>query len=187
MRAARSHLMTLAPDTASTALFIVCLVLSMALARIIPPTPELLLFTRLKFLLPSDNGERLVVSMFDVLVRFGVTASLSATAWSVYRTGRVWVALQRTLDELGRMPRMTAFERLPRRIARLTRLNVIRPQAEKLVRSISSTQWTHLRRLYSGISDPGRASLTPGTPPVRIGDTPREMSPQQLRQIIASH
>jgi len=186
MRAARSHLMILTPDTASTALFIVCLVLSMALARIIAPTLEVLLFTRYKFLLTSDNGERLVVSMFDVLVRFGVTASLSATAWSVYRTGRVWVALQRTLDELGRMPRMTAFERLPRRIARLTRLNVIRPQAEKLVRSISSTQWTHLRRLYAGMSDAERASLTAGMPTVRIGDTTRELAPQYLDQLMTA-
>src|SRR5260221_7123423 len=115
--------------------------------------------------------------MFDVLVRFGVTASLSATAWSVYRTGRVWVALQRTLDELGRMPRMTAFERLPRRIARLTRLNVIRPQAEKLVRSISSTQWTHLRRLDCCMTEAQRASLAAGPPPVRRGDSPRALAP----------
>src|SRR5260221_5594068 len=173
MRAARSHLMILTPDTASTALFIVCLVLVRAIARIIAPTLEVLLFTRYNFLLTSDSGERLVVSMFDVLVRFGVTASLSATAWSVYRTGRVWVALQRTLDELGRMPRMTAFERLPRRIARLTRLNVIRPQAEKLVRSISSTQWTHLRRLCAGIGNAGRAARAPGRPPGPSGGNPR--------------
>src|SRR5260221_6946770 len=148
----------------------------MASGRIRAPTLELLLFRRYKFLLTSDNGERLVVSMFDVLVRFGVTASLSATAWSVYRTGRVWVALQRTLDELGRMPRMTAFERLPRRIARLTRLNVIRPQAEKLVRSISSTQWTHLRRWYGRINDAERWALDAREATCRVADTTRELA-----------
>ena len=168
MRRARTHLIMLTPDFPSLALFVVCLLVSVLLARAILPSYETLLFTRYDFTFATTAGVPLRITLFDVLARFGLTASLAATIWAIFRAARVWQALQRTLDELGRTPRVTAFERLPRRIARLTRLNVIRPHAQKLVRSISMTQWNHMRQIYKGMSLVDRTVLTEGVGEVML-------------------
>ncbi|MEO8620653.1 MAG: hypothetical protein ABI625_06285, partial [bacterium] len=169
-RRARTQLIVLMPDISSVGLFVVCFLVCVLVARAVVPSYEVLLFTRYDFPFTTAAGVPLRMTLFDVLARFGFTASMAATVWAIFRVTRVWQALQRTLDELGRTPRVTAFERLPRRIARLTRLGVIRPHAQKLVRSVSMTQWSHMRHLYARMSPEARGELTSGIRDVMLAD-----------------
>ena len=178
MRAVRTHLVMLVPDVTSMALFLLLLLLAIGLARKMLISYEALLVPSYKVVIPFTDWEILSGTRFDFIARFGVTSALAATAWALFRAVRIWADLQKTLGKLGRTPLVTAFERLPRRIARLTRLNVLRPHAEALVLSISASQAAHLRRLYAHLTTDERQSLAVGLLQVNVNAhrplTPRD-------------
>lgn len=183
VRRVRTNLLIFIPDQFAAAMFVGCVLLAFALARAIAPSLEVLLFMRYTVLVPwlVKNAP---ASMFDYLARFSLTAAMSATAWALFRLARIWHDLQKILDDIGRSPRVTAFERLPRRVARLTRLNVLRMHADELVRSISMTQWMHMRRLYAAMSAMERAQLTTDLGPVRLRDGSPMWSGDYLSQLM---
>jgi hypothetical protein len=185
MRTVRAQLVVLTPDMTAFGLFVVSLLAGVLLARAVVPSYEVLLFERYEFPLATAAGVPLRVTLFDILARFGLIASMAATIWATFRVARLWQSLERTLDEIGRTPRVTAFERLPRRIARLTRLNVIRPHAQKLVRSISMTQWSHMRHLYARMSPVAQAALTNGVHDVKLGNGSRIPSKDYLAELMS--
>lgn len=168
MRDVRQQLLVFLPDAESAALFAVFAVLALLLVRVIVPSYETLLFPEYGTRWPILRKVARDGTFFDFLARFGITAALAATGWSLYRARRIWRVLRHTLDELGRMPRVTMFERLPRRVARLTRLNVLRTHADELVNGISMTQWSHLRQLYLGMAVEKRRLLTQGLGDVEL-------------------
>ncbi|HEX9483497.1 MAG TPA: hypothetical protein VF929_02915 [Gemmatimonadaceae bacterium] len=184
MRRTRTLLLVLMPDGLTLGAFVASLLLAVLIARAIAPSYETLLFQRYELPFETPGGVKLRITLFDVLARFGLTAALAASAWALLRTARVWQALRRTLDELGRTPRVTAFERLPRRIARLTRLNVIRPHAQKLVRTIAITQWSHMRRLYAAMSPEEQLELTDGIATVKLANGAYVPAPEYLEALM---
>src|SRR5258708_1478500 len=159
MRRTRTLLLVLMPDGLTLGAFVASLLLAVLIARAIAPSYETLLFQRYELPFETPGGVKL-------------------------RTARVWQALRRTLDELGRTPRVTAFERLPRRIARLTRLNVIRPHAQKLVRTIAITQWSHMRRLYAAMSPEEQLELTDGIATVKLANGAYVPAPEYLKALM---
>jgi hypothetical protein len=84
----------------------------------------------------------------DVVLRLSILMIFAASAWSLIRLVIVWRAFRSILGALGASSIITAFERLPRRIARLTRLTLFGDPSCKVVLSVSATQWAHLRRLF---------------------------------------
>ena len=87
------------------------------------------------------------IRFFDVLYRFSLISLMLVTAWAVYRLVSVWSALQRCLQAVAGTPLVTAFERLPTRIARLTRLNFFGVARSAVVAPVAAVQWRHLRTL----------------------------------------
>jgi hypothetical protein len=59
----------------------------------------------------------------------------------------VWSALRRCLEAVSGTPLVTAFERLPTRIARLTRLNFFGVARSAVVAPVAAVQWRHLHML----------------------------------------
>jgi hypothetical protein len=108
----------------------------------------------------SDNS----LPTFDVLFRSMVLASMFATAWGAYRLLAVWDGLRQCLAGFSRMPIVTAFDRLPPRLARLTRLTL--PGFTPVVASgaIADIQWLHLQRIYSMKKEEFTAALLPYNP-----------------------
>jgi len=95
--------------------------------------------------MPNASG----LHPFDIIFRLSVIVILAAMGWAVARLVTVWMALRQTLRALGASPLVTAFERLPRRVARLTRLTLFSEPSCTLVLTITCTQWLHLRRLFA--------------------------------------
>jgi hypothetical protein len=87
------------------------------------------------------------IATFDQLYKFVLIALLLVTAWAVYRLVAVWSALQRCLEAVAGTPLVTAFERLPKRIARLTRLNFFGVARSAVVAPVAAVQWRHLHTL----------------------------------------
>jgi hypothetical protein len=85
---------------------------------------------------------------FDVLFRATVLASMFATAWGAYRLAVVWAGLRQCLSLLAQLPVVTAFQRLPPRVARLTRLTLPGFTPSVPVGVIADVQWLHLQRIY---------------------------------------
>jgi hypothetical protein len=86
---------------------------------------------------------------FDVVFRLSILLIFIAAAWGVTRLVMVWRALRVTLNALDASPLITAFERLPRRIARLTRLTLFADPSRETVLAVTATQWLHLRSLFT--------------------------------------
>jgi hypothetical protein len=91
---------------------------------------------------------------FDTLYRLGLAGVLAVTAWAVYRLLVVWVALRRTLRAVAGTPLLTAFERLPQRVSRLTRLGFIGVPRSAVIAPIAAAQWRHLHRLADALHTP---------------------------------
>lgn len=89
------------------------------------------------------------LTSFDVLFRLSVLMIFGAATLALVRLVMVWRALCVTLRALGASPLITAFERLPRRIARLTRLTLFTDPSQDTVLAVSTTQWMHLRRIFA--------------------------------------
>jgi hypothetical protein len=96
---------------------------------------------------------------FDLLLRAAVLGTLAATPWAVYRFLAVWSALQSCLRKLGSSPLVEAFDRLPPRIARLTRLTLFSVPPPYAISDVAVTQWKHLERIYSAKRDEFSAIL----------------------------
>ncbi len=85
---------------------------------------------------------------FDALFRATVLGSMFATAWGAYRLVVVWAGLRECLAGLSRLPVVTAFQRLPPRVARLTRLTLPGFTPNVAVGAVADVQWLHLQRIY---------------------------------------
>jgi hypothetical protein len=90
---------------------------------------------------------------FDLLFRATVLASMFATAWGAYRMVVVWAGLRECLGGFSRLPIITAFQRLPPRVARLTRLTLPWLTPNVSVGAVADVQWLHLQRIYEARRD----------------------------------
>ena len=86
---------------------------------------------------------------FDWLFRTIVLASLFATGWGAYRLALVWGGLRDALGGFGAMPIVSAFDRLPPRLARLTRLTLPGLSPSAAVGAVADVQWLHLQRIHA--------------------------------------
>ncbi len=84
---------------------------------------------------------------FDAVYRIGLAGMVAAVGWGVYRLLVVWSGLSRTLRGIAGTPLVTAFERLPQRVARLTRLTFVGAPRAAVVAPVAATQWRHLHSL----------------------------------------
>jgi hypothetical protein len=107
------------------------------------------------------------VNAFDLLLPFGVLASIGALAGALYRFWMVWRSLQSLLEELETSPLLPAFERIPRRLAQLSRLTLRRMLSREGVIAVTTTQWGHLRRIHSAASE--QFAALPATTRAEIG------------------
>ena len=88
------------------------------------------------------------IPMFDKLFRVIVLAMLLATSWGALRLAAVWMGLRRCLEGFARMPVVTAFDRLPPRLARLTRLSLPGRATGTAIGAVADLQWLHLQGIY---------------------------------------
>ena len=112
------------------------------------------------------------VPAFDVMFRAMVLASMFATAWGAYRLIAVWDGLRQCLAGFSRMPIVTAFDRLPARLSRLTRLTLPGFAPAASAGAVADIQWLHLQRIYALRKSEFRAALLPYNPDLiaRIDD-----------------
>jgi hypothetical protein len=104
------------------------------------------------------------VPAFDVLFRAMVVASMFATAWGAYRLIAVWDGLRQCLTGFSRMPIVTAFDRLPARLSRLTRLTLPGFAPAASAGAVADIQWLHLQRIYALRKSEFSAALLPYNP-----------------------
>jgi hypothetical protein len=88
------------------------------------------------------------LSSFDWLFRTTVLAMLFAIAWGAFRMLTVWSGLRQVLEAFAAMPIVPAFERLPSRLARLTRLTLPGLATRTSTGMVADLQWLHLQRIY---------------------------------------
>jgi len=88
------------------------------------------------------------IPMFDKLFRVTVLAMLLATSWGALRLAAAWMGLRRCLEGFARMPVVTAFDRLPPRLARLTRLSLPGRATGTAIGAVADLQWLHLQGIY---------------------------------------
>lgn len=101
------------------------------------------------------------VPMFDKLFRVTVFAMFLATAWGAFRLAVVWLGLRKCLEGFSRMPVVTAFDRLPPRLARLTRLSLPGYVSGTAIGAVADLQWLHLQRIYEATQDEFVRELPP--------------------------
>jgi hypothetical protein len=112
----------------------------------------------LEALMTSSNE----VPMFDKLFRVTVVAMLLATSWGAFRLVVVWLGLRQCLEGFSRMPVVTAFDRLPPRLARLTRLSLPGYVSGTAIGAVADLQWLHLQRIYEASQGEFGNELPPG-------------------------
>ena len=122
------------------------------------------------------------VPMFDKLFRLMVFAMLLATSWGAFRLAVVWLGLRKCLEGFARMPIVTAFDRLPPRLARLTQLSLPGPASGTAIGAVADLQWLHLQGIHQAKKDefaeelgPDRAELTEV-----VADLMKEPAAQEL-------
>jgi len=104
--------------------------------------------------------------MFDKLFRMTVFAMLLATAWGAFRLAVVWLGLRKCLEGFSRMPVVTAFDRLPPRLARLTRLSLPGYVSGTAIGAVADLQWLHLQRIYEASVDEFKQEFAPDRTPL---------------------
>lgn len=124
---------------------------------------------------------------FEVIFRFSIVAMLAATVWGVYRLLAVWLRLRACLDALSELPLVTAFERLPSRVSRLTRLTVFSPPSEHVIDAATAALWGHLGEIHRK-RRPEFARELAGTPRVerriaRLMRQPASRAPEWPREV----
>jgi hypothetical protein len=122
------------------------------------------------------------VPMFDKLFRLMVFAMLLATSWGAFRLAVVWLGLRKCLEGFARMPIVTAFDRLPPRLARLTQLSLPGPASGTAIGAVADLQWLHLQGIHQAKKEefakelgPDRAELTEV-----VADLMKEPAAQEL-------
>jgi hypothetical protein len=120
--------------------------------------------------------------MFDKLFRLMVFAMLLATSWGAFRLAVVWLGLRKCLEGFARMPIVTAFDRLPPRLARLTQLSLPGPASGTAIGAVADLQWLHLQGIHQAKKEafaeelgPDRAELTEV-----VADLMKEPAAQEL-------
>ena len=87
-------------------------------------------------------------SAFDLLLRFGIVTSMVLATWSLYRFFIVWRQFKAFLILIRRMPIISAFDRLPLRISRITRPTLTNSVREQAIDSMVQMQSSHLHRIF---------------------------------------
>ena len=96
--------------------------------------------------------ERLVLeqsrwsSSYDLLFWIGTFSMLVTGCWALYRIASTWGALQSALGALSETPIYNAFSRLPRHVAKLTRLSIFTNSENAATLRTISERWRELRR-----------------------------------------
>jgi hypothetical protein len=135
----RDALFRLAPDGWAAVLLVLTLALALALWRQFDRTVESIALLK---------DPRWFPSSFDLLFRFGLLTGLALTTWCLYRfvnTLRYFIAF---LHNVRSMPLNSAFDRLPQRLARVTRPTLGSAAHEPTVESMVEMQCSHLHRIY---------------------------------------
>jgi hypothetical protein len=123
---------------------------------------------------------RLGLPSFDWLFRLSVLASVFATAWGAYRLILVWSDLRECLMGFSRMPIVSAFGRLPPRLARLTRISLPGMSPKVLVGAVADLQWLHLQQIHAAKQSEFEQALGPAQSSLasRVADLMREPAAQ---------
>ena len=133
----RERLFLLVPDAFGVLLLLVAVLATGWLVQGFGRTVE-------SVVLPSGRWP----NAFEVLLRFSVVAMLAATVWGVYRLLALWLRLRACLDAVSELPLTTAFERLPPRVSRLTRLAFFSPPSRHVIATTTAALWGHLREIH---------------------------------------
>lgn len=96
---------------------------------------------------PTIEKSLLGLPAFDILLTTGIVATLIAIPWGVCRLFVTWRALRDHLEEVRGLPLVTAFDRLPPRIARLTGFSVVTGSSQHVIGAVSRIQWLELRNM----------------------------------------
>jgi hypothetical protein len=80
-----------------------------------------------------------------------VLTALAVTSWSIYRLYAVWEALKQALYGIEQTPLVFAFDRLPRRLARMARLTVLSFGGRKILNRVGDSQLNQMKRLQAGL------------------------------------
>lgn len=126
------------------------------------------------------TSRRFGLPSFDWLFRVSVLASVFATAWAAYRLLVVWAGLQECLLGFSRMPIVSAFDRLPPRLARLTRISLPEMTPKVLVGAVADLQWLHLQQIHAATQGEFDKALGQGRATLagRVADLMREPAAQ---------
>ncbi|HEU5218585.1 MAG TPA: hypothetical protein VFU23_07990, partial [Gemmatimonadales bacterium] len=84
---------------------------------------------------------------FDWLLTVGILATLVAIPWGVCRLYLIWHSLREYLECLRELPLVTAFDRLPPRIAGMVGFSVIGGSPRGEIGAMSRLQWSELRNI----------------------------------------
>ncbi len=115
-------------------------------------TAALLVLAVLVFTQHSGSLEQLVLvntplrSSYDLLFWIGAMSMLVTGAWAIYRVTATWSALQGALIAVSETPLVNAFARLPRHVAKLTRLSIFTVSESEAVQHTSSERWREMQR-----------------------------------------
>jgi hypothetical protein len=98
-----------------------------------------------------DVGGLALPGSFDLLFRFLVLGAVTLSSWTLYRLLIVWGALRACLRNVEAMPLSTAFDRLPRSIATLTRFTPFNAPSsvtvDLTIDRAAETRWRKLRAM----------------------------------------
>jgi hypothetical protein len=87
---------------------------------------------------------------FDNLLFTTVAATFGVTIWSIYRVLSIWDGLESVLRAVADTPLLSAFERLPRRMAGFSKPTLWgRAEPANTVAVTQAMQWRHLQRVYT--------------------------------------
>lgn len=139
VRQVRAHLSKLMPDRSGGLLFTVLLIAALIVGFMVDRTLETIAFRTLPMGLSS----------FDLLLRIGLLTTLIVTAWSVYRFYRVWKAFSLCLQSITLTPLISAFDRLPQRLSRVSRLTLFDDPSSSHPENTTHLQKQHLRTLFA--------------------------------------
>jgi hypothetical protein len=103
------------------------------------------------------NPAGLQFSAWPILLKAFIVAGILITTWSIFRFLSVWASLREVLAAVLETPLVPAFNRLPRRVARFTRLAVFEGASQTMLGSISGTQLKQLDEIFSAAREGTRS------------------------------
>lgn len=127
---------------------------------------------------------------FDRILVAGIVATLIGIPWGVCRLFVTWRSLRQHLEELRCLPLVTAFDRLPPRIARLTGFSMVSGSSRHVLGAVTRLQWLGLRNFTDHrLADRTGAAGTLGDPALiaKIDACMAELKPTDAADTAESH